>query len=444
VKAVGPGARAAIASVAASSKLSTPRLTELGSGVRVVTEEVPSVRSVALGLWVRTGSRNETPAQAGVSHFLEHLLFKGTARFSAIEISERFDGLGASVNAATGKETTHLYARFLDEHTEEVFDLLAEMLLAPTYPEVDSEREVVLEEIAMYEDEPQDRVHDFLAGAVFGEHPLGRRVLGDADVISSIPVPDIAAYHQARYTGANIVVGAAGHLDHEKIVNLAERLVSPLAGEDGQGPAAEADGSPRMSFYEKDTEQYHICFGAPGIRRDDERRYALAVLDSIFGGSSSSRLFREVREKRGLAYAVGSYNEQYTDAGLIATYVGTREDNVEEACSIIGAELARLRTEPVSAEELERAKESVKGRLVLTSESTAARMTRNSRYTLFGLPIETLDEMLAKVDAVGVEALTELAGELYGAERISAACVGRAEDCFRKALAPVSEALVAA
>ena len=156
-----------------------------------MTEEVPSVRSVALGLWVRTGSRNETPAQAGVSHFLEHLLFKGTERFSAIEISERFDGLGASVNAATGKETTHLHARFLDEHTEEVFDLLAEMLLAPTYPEIDSERDVVLEEIAMYEDEPQDRVHDFLADAVFGEHPLGRRVLGEAEVIASIPIPEI-------------------------------------------------------------------------------------------------------------------------------------------------------------------------------------------------------------------------------------------------------------
>ena len=424
--------------------MSAPTLTELGSGVRVVTEEVPSVRSVALGLWVRTGSRDETPAQAGVSHFLEHLLFKGTARFSAIEISERFDGLGASVNAATGKETTHLHARFLDEHTEEVFDLLAEMLLAPTYPEVDSERDVVLEEIAMYEDEPQDRVHDFLADAVFGGHPLGRRVLGEAEVIASIPVPEIEAYHRARYTGDDIVVGAAGHLDHERIAELAQRLVSPPEGGNGAAPAVEVDGAARLRFYEKDTEQYHICFGAPGLKRDDERRYALAVLDSIFGGSTSSRLFREVREKRGLAYSVGSYSEQYTDSGLVATYVGTREDNVEEACAIIGAELGRLRSEPVSAEELARAKESVKGRLVLSSESTGARMTRISRATLFGLPIDSLDEMLAKVDAVTVDDLTGLAAELYGAERLSAACVGRAESCFREALAPVSESLVAA
>ncbi len=402
------------------------------------------MRSVALGLWVRTGSRNETPAQAGVSHFLEHLLFKGTARFSAIEISERFDGLGASVNAATGKETTHLHARFLDEHTEEVFDLLAEMLLAPTYPEVDSEREVVLEEIAMYEDEPQDRVHDILAGAVFAEHPLGRRVLGEAEVISSVPVPEIEAYRNARYTGGTIVVGAAGNVDHEQIAALSERLVSPAVAEVTEQLAQTPEDAARLRFYEKDTEQYHICFGAPGIDRADERRYALAVLDSIFGGSSSSRLFREVREKRGLAYAVGSYTEQYTDSGLVAGYVGTREDNVEEACAVIGAELTRLREEPVSGEELTRAKESVKGRLVLSSESTAARMTRISRATLFDLPIYSLDEMLTKVDAVTVDELSELAAELYGTERLSAACVGRQESCFREALAPVSESLVAA
>jgi predicted Zn-dependent peptidase len=302
---------------------------------------------------------------------------------------------------------------------------------------------VVLEEIAMYEDEPQDRVHDVLAEAVFGGHPLGRRVLGEAEVIASIPIPDIESYHHARYTGPDIVVGAAGHLDHDRIVELAERLVT---APDGGGPPAETalEGSARLCFHKKETEQYHICFGAPGLRRDDERRYPLAVLDSIFGGSTSSRLFREVREKRGLAYSVGSYNEQFTDQGLVATYVGTREDNVEEACSIIGAELARLRSEPVSEEELVRAKESVKGRLVLSSESTAARMTRISRATLFGLPIESLDEMLARVDAIEVDELTELAAELYAEDRLSAACVGADEDRFRAALAPVSESLVAA
>ena len=221
------------------------QITELDSGIRVVTEAVPSVRSVALGLWVRTGSRDETPAQAGVSHFLEHLLFKGTKRYSAIEIAEMFDGLGAAVNAATGKESTNLYARFLDTHTDEAFDLLAEMLLGPTYPEIDSEREVVLEEIAMYEDEPQDKVHDVLDRAVFGGHPLGRRVLGEAGVISSIPIPDIDAYHRAHYTGANIVVAAAGNVEHEQIVELSKRHVEPPAAERQRLSARGASGRRR-------------------------------------------------------------------------------------------------------------------------------------------------------------------------------------------------------
>jgi predicted Zn-dependent peptidase len=316
--------------------------------------------------------------------------------------------------------------------------------LAPTYPDIDSERQVVLEEIAMYDDEPQDRVHDVLAEAVFGGHPLGRRVLGEPEVIASIPIPDIEAYRSAHYAGPQIVVGAAGHLDHDRIVELAKRFVAPPREGNGAAADGQLEERSRLCFHSKETEQYHICFGAPGLRRDDERRYPLAVLDAIFGGSTSSRLFREVREKRGLAYSVGSYNEQFTDQGLVATYVGTREDNVEEACAIIGAELARLRSEPVSAEELSRGKENVKGRLVLSSESTAARMSRISRATLFGLPIDSLDQMLAKVDAVSVDDLTALAGELYGPERLSAACVGREESRFREALGPVSESLVAA
>jgi predicted Zn-dependent peptidase len=424
--------------------MSESRLTELDSGVRVVTETVPEVRSVALGLWVRTGSRDETPKQAGVSHFLEHMLFKGTERHSAIEISETFDGFGAAVNAATGKETTHLHARFLDEHTDEAFELLSEMLLGPTYAEVDSEREVVLEEIAMYEDEPMDRVHDFLAEAVFGEHPLGRRVLGTADVIASIPVPEIGAYHDSRYVGSNVVVSAAGHVDHDEICALAERFVAPRSVPEQKRNGAAAPSEPRLRFHQKDTEQYHICFGAPGLTRDDDRRFALAVLDSIFGGSTSSRLFVEVREKRGLAYSVGSYSDQYTDLGLVATYVGTREDNVEEACGLIATELERLRSQPVTEEEITRGKEHLKGRTVLSAESTATRMSRNARAILFGLPLYTLDEMLAKVEAVTIDDITALSEELYDQERLSAACIGRSEDLFRAAVASVAEPLAAA
>jgi predicted Zn-dependent peptidase len=421
------------------------QVTELESGIRVVTEAVPSVRSVALGLWVRTGSRDETPAQAGVSHFLEHLLFKGTKRYSAIEIAEIFDGLGAAVNAATGKESTNLHARFLDTHTEEAFDLLAEMLLGPTYPEIDSEREVVLEEIAMYEDEPQDKVHDVLDRAVFGGHPLGRRVLGEAEVISSIPIPQIDAYHRARYTGANIVAAAAGNVDHDAIVELTRRHVEPPAAA-GDGAALDApqlDGA-QVAFQQKDTEQFHICFGGPGIDRADERRYALTILDAVFGGSTSSRLFREVREKRGLAYAVGSYTQQYVDSGMIGLYVGTREDNVEEACGIIGRELGSIHAEGITDEELARAKEHVKGRMVLSSESTAARMGRIGKAVLFDTPLLTLDELLEKVDAVTGEEVAELARDLYEPASLSAAAIAPREDRFRAALAPVNEAFAAA
>jgi predicted Zn-dependent peptidase len=424
------------------------RYSEPAGGLRVISESVPSVRSVALGLWVRTGSRDEAPEEAGVSHFLEHLLFKGTERHSAIEISELFDGMGAATNAATSKESTQLHARLLDEHTEEAFRLLAEMLIAPSMPpeEVDSEREVVLEEIAMYEDEPQDRVHDVLAKAVHGDHPLGRRVLGTAEVIGSIPVPEIARYHHARYTGPNIVVAAAGHLDHEEIVELARVHLGAPAGERNELPAeGEANGfAPRFMFQPKDTEQYHICFGGPGIARADERRFSLAVLDAIFGASTSSRLFREVREKRGLAYAVGSYTEQYADTGMVAMYVGTRGDNVRESCEIIGRELGSLRDRGVTAEELERAKEHVKGRMVLSLEATSTRMTRLARSILFEVPLLSLDEMLERVEQVTEDDVAALAAEFYDPERLSAACIGPEEERFRDASASVSEALAAA
>lgn len=424
-----------------------PQVTVLDNGLRVVTETVPSVRSIALGMWVRTGSRDESPAQAGLSHFLEHLLFKGTKRYSAVEISEAFDGYGASVNAATGKETTHLHARFLDQHLESVFDLMAEMFLAPTFPDIDSEREVVIEEIAMYEDEPSDRVHDFLGQAVFGDHPLGRRVIGDAEVIANVPIPEIAEYHRARYRAPGAVISAAGNVDHGQVVELANRFLDFTGREsDVQAPdQAPLDSrKPTLCFSERQTEQYHICFGAPGINRGDERRFALATLESILGGSTSSRLFREVREKRGLAYAVGSYHESYVDRGLAATYVGTREDNVAEACQVIGDELRRIGSEPVSAAELDRAREHIKGRLVLSTESTATRMGRNARSVLFDLPLESLDEMIQRIEAVTIEDVESLGAELYRPERLSAAAIGPDKKLFTQALEPVNPELVQA
>src|SRR5881392_618519 len=221
------------------------QLTELDSGVRVVTEAMPSVRSIALGMFIGTGSRNEAPVQAGVSHFLEHLLFKGTDRFSSVEIDQIFDGMGAEVNAGTGKETTSVYSRFLDQHFERAFDVMSDMVLRPAYPDIDSERQVVIEEIAMYEDEPSDKVHDVLAQAVFGDHPLGRPVIGRADVIANVPVPDIAAYHDERYGPRNLVLAAAGNVDHEQLTALAEAALARGLPEWADGSRQMAEAPPR-------------------------------------------------------------------------------------------------------------------------------------------------------------------------------------------------------
>jgi predicted Zn-dependent peptidase len=420
------------------------RITELSSGARVVTQAMPAVRSIALGFFMGVGSRHETREQAGLSHFLEHLLFKGTDRRSSSEIDEVFDGMGAEVNAGTGKETTSLYARFLDQHLDRAFEVMADMVLHPAYPDIDSERQVVIEEIAMYEDEPSDKVHDVMARALFGSHPLGRPVIGTAEVIGSVPVPDIAGYHEARYVPGNIVVSAAGNVDHDRVVSMVEGVIQGGGPTSPVSEPAPADSEPTFRFHAKTTEQYHLCLGGPGISRLDERRHALRVLDTILGGSTSSRLFQEVREKRGLAYSVFSYSGSFVDAGQVGVYVGTRPDNVGEAMEVIAGELRRVSEEPVSEEELTRAKENVKGHTVLAMESTLARMNRLGGSLILGVPLLTLDEVIAAVDAVTLEDVTAVARELFAPERLSAAGVGADEDAFRSALEPISPALAAA
>ena len=421
-------------------------LSELESGVRVVTESVPSVRSIAIGLWVRVGSRDERNEEAGISHFVEHLLFKGTPRLSAEQIAQVFDGFGADVNAATSKETTVLYAHFLDEHLEEAFAVMGDMLLRSTYADMDSEREVVLEEIAMYEDEPSDKVHDVLSAAIFGDHPLGRPVIGRREVISSLTLDDVAAFHGTRYTPTSIVLAAAGNLEHDTITRLAGEHLNGGSGQFGgeHGLDAPTRHIGTAAFQEKDTEQYHICLGGPGIKRDDDRRFALSVLDAVLGGSTSSRLFQEVREKRGLAYSVYSWASHYRDTGQLGIYVGTRGDNVAEAMDVIGAELRRLQAEPIGDDELARAREHVKGRIVLSMESTASRMHRLGRSVLTETPLLSIDEVLARLDAVGREDLHELASDFYAPEALSAAAIGREEQVFRTALGSVNAELAAA
>src|SRR5437764_3407413 len=292
---------------------------------------MPSVRSVALGLWIGTGSRAEGDAQAGLSHLLEHLLFKGSSKYASLEIDQIFDGMGAELNAGTGKETTSVYARVIDEHVAEAFDVMADMVFRPALSDIDSERAVILEEIAMYEDDPQEKVFDLMGEAVFGQHPLGRAIIGRAEVIAQTPAERIARFHLERYEPKNIVIAAAGAVEHDAFVELATRTVAaPTTGAAPRALTAPLVGVARRRFERKDTEQYHVCLGGHGLARHDERRFALRVLDNVFGGTSSSRLFQDVRERRGLAYAVYSFTSAYQDTGQVGLYLGTRPNNITE------------------------------------------------------------------------------------------------------------------
>jgi predicted Zn-dependent peptidase len=414
------------------------RITELSSGVRIVTEQMSSVRSVSLGYWIGTGSRHEGEPEAGLSHLLEHLLFKGSDRYQSVEIDQLFDAMGAELNAGTGKETTSLYARVIDAHLPEAFDVMSEMVWRPAFRDVDAEREVILEEIAMYEDDPQDKVFDVLGEAVFGSHPLGRAILGRAQVVAQTPVERIAAYHAAHYVPRNVVIAAAGAIDHDALVELAAARVPDSDATPLKARPVANDLTRQVRFERKDTEQYHVCVGGLGLQRDDERRFAMRLLDTIFGGTSSSRLFQEVREQRGLAYAVSSFSGQYADTGQVGLYVGTRPDNLAAALEVIARELARLRREPATAEELARAKENVKGRVVLSLESTGSRMNRLGSHILADVPLLPVDEVIARIDAVTHEQLLALADELFAPERLSAAGIGPDEDAFAAAIAPLA------
>jgi predicted Zn-dependent peptidase len=456
------------------------RTTTLDCGVRVVSEPMSTVRSAALGFWIGAGSSVESDAQVGISHLLEHMLFRGSERYGSEEIDQIFDGMGAELNAGTDKEATSVYTRVLDVHLERAFDVVADMVWRPQMGELEAEREVVLEEIAMYEDDPQDRVFDVLGEAVFGDHPLGRAVIGRADVVKSITREQLRSFHAERYTTADVVISAAGSVDHDALVEMARAACPPgsdgpaggvrkearprgrgaraphagaapdartgvagargavgAQGGAGPSPLSEPVFERRVRFLRKDTEQYHLCLGGRGMAREDERRFALRVLDTVLGGGASSRLFQEVRERRGLAYSVFSFSNLYAATGEVGLYVGTRPENLAQALEVIAAELERFVREPADAHELERSRENAKGRLVLSLESTAARMNRLGSSVLSGLPILSVEELVARIDAVTVEDLRELAAELFRGPELSVAAIGPDEDALRAALAPL-------
>jgi predicted Zn-dependent peptidase len=421
---------------------------ELDSGERLITERVPSVRSVALGFWIGSGSRDEPDAKAGVSHFIEHLLFKGSRSYDAQQIAEIFDEMGGELNAATSREHTVVYARVPDRHLEDALDVMADMVFAPTFADLDSEREVVLEEIAMVEDTPQDLVHDLLAEAVFSDHPVGRPVIGRAEVISTVSRRSVAAYHRSAYVSGNVVLAAAGQLEHERVRELLERAtrlqVEPPTRRTRMRSPLVKEPAPGMRFQQKETEQFHVCVGALGIAGSDRRRFAASLLDAILGGSASSRLFQEIREKRGMAYSVYSFASQYTDTGLVGIYLGTREENLASCLEIVAAQIADIASGNLRDRELERAKENLKGRIALSMESTSNRMSRLGRSLITDTELLSLDRIIGEIDAVERVALAELAAVLLDPARISAAGIGPSQDRFVDAVERIHPGLAAA
>ena len=422
--------------------MTEPQITTTAGGLRVISEPLAGVRSVALGIWVGVGSRFEQAHEAGISHFIEHLLFKGTPDYSAQEIAELFDGLGGELNAATGRDYTVFYTRVLDEHLDEAVPVLTDMLQRPGFFDLDQEREVVIEEIAMYEDDPGDKVHDLLGAAVFPGQSLGRPVIGTSEVIGNVSVDDLRGYFQGHYTAPRMALAASGNIDHDRLVEIGETLLSgvPTAGVPAEFEAA-APGPAVLVLHEKATEQYHLAFGGPGMSRNDPRRHAQSVLDTILGGSMSSRLFQEIREKRGLAYSVGSYSTAYADAGQVGLFLGTRGENLGTACQVISAELRKLAADEVPATELRRAKEHLKGRLVLSLESPAMRMNRLGRSIVTDTELLPIEEIIARVDAVSAHDVQELAAEYWQPESFSLAAIGPDTEVIRSAVDGFAPAL---
>ncbi|HEX5641260.1 MAG TPA: pitrilysin family protein [Thermoleophilia bacterium] len=397
----------------------------------MATERLDSVRSVALGVWIAAGSRLEPVELGGISHFIEHLIFKGSDKFSASQIAHIFDDMGAEPNASTSKEYTLVNARLLDEDLDKAFEVIAEMVARPSFADLDQEREVVLEEVAMYEDSPPELIHDDLCEVVFGEHPLGRPIIGHYETLAALDLDTVRGYHDAHYVNPGVVIAASGHVDHERVAALAATHFRPEPGAEVVRAELSAPETRHLArFTQKDTEQYHVCLGGPGPRRGDPDRYAAFVVDTILGGSWSSHLFQEVREKRGLAYSVYSYTSLYADAGLAAVYFGSRQEAVEEAMQVILETLAGLEAQMTDAA-ISRAKNHLKGQLVLSMESPGARMQTLGRAVLLEQPVLTVDEVLARIDAVDRDATVAAVGRYYDPETWSTACIGPQPEPFR-------------
>ena len=397
--------------------------TVLPGGLRVVTEFLPAVRSVALGIWVGVGSRDEDEAHAGATHYLEHLLFKGTGRRTALEISAEMDAVGGEMNAFTAKEYTCYYARVLDADLPLAVDVLSDMVTSSliTPKDVDAERNVVLEEIAMNEDDPSDTAHEAFTAKLFGDTPLGRPILGTADSINAITREQIFEHYQARYTPEHLVVAAAGNLDHDTVVRLVAEAFGPVLDRAAEpAPPRLDDGSHGFgatagvgtTLVSRGIEQANLVLGCEGMSRTDDRRFALGVLKAAFGGGMSSRLFQEVREKRGLAYSVYSFAAQHADTGLWGIYVGCLPAKADEVLAICGEEIDRVVNGGLTDAELARGKGQVRGSIVLGLEDPSSRMSRLGKSELVYPRLEPVDEVLACIDAVTHDDIRAVAADI--------------------------------
>ena len=374
---------------------------------------------MALGVWVAAGSRDEPPSQMGSAHFLEHLLFKGTTHRDAMTISAQIESVGGDLNAFTTKEYTCYHARVLDEDLPLALDVVCDVVLNATVHDhdIESEREVILEEIAMYEDDPGDLVHDEFARAMFGDTPLGRPILGTVDTITALPRSAIKRFYRRSYTPDSMVVSVAGNVDHAAVVRDVKRIFAdrldpirePAPARSGRGRTH--SGVP-VQISSRPTEQAHLVLGAPGLRRGDDRRFAVAVLSTALGGGMSSRLFQEVREKRGLAYSVYAYTQSFADTGVFGVYAGCLPSKADTVLDVCLTELDSVARDGLSAEELLRAKGQVKGSMVLGQEDPVSRMTRIARAELHDEPLESIDRLLERVETVDAQAVNEVAGEL--------------------------------
>ncbi|MBT2385246.1 pitrilysin family protein [Streptomyces sp. ISL-11] len=417
--------------------IGTVRRTTLPGGLRVVTETLPSVRSATFGIWANVGSRDETPTLNGATHYLEHLLFKGTAKRSALDISAAIDAVGGEMNAFTAKEYTCYYARVLDTDLPLAIDVVCDMLTGSLIEasDVDAERGVILEEIAMTEDDPGDCVHDLFAHTMLGDTPLGRPVLGTVDTINALTRDQVARFYKKHYDPTHLVVAAAGNVDHAKVVRqvraafdkagaLTRTDAVPVAPRTGARTIRTAG---RVELLGRKTEQAHVVLGMPGLARTDDRRWALGVLNTALGGGMSSRLFQEVREKRGLAYSVYSYTSGFADCGLFGVYAGCRPSQAHDVLKICRDELHKVASDGLTDEEITRAVGQLSGSTVLGLEDTGALMNRIGKSELCWGEQMSVDDMLTRISAVTPDEVREVARDVLG-QRPSLSVIGPLKD----------------